>query len=76
MFREFQKTKTWANCPIRFVCNEGSDASIMLGVMQRQLLEYYTIKEFGKTETKSEIIKRIAKEKGIKVFDIPLTSFS
>jgi hypothetical protein len=40
----FIKNQNWRECPVRFLVNDNSlDLSI---VMQRQLVQYYTTKEF------------------------------
>jgi Fe-S cluster biosynthesis and repair protein YggX len=40
----FIKTKSWRDCPVRFLVNDNS--LDMANVVQRQLLEYYINKEF------------------------------
>jgi hypothetical protein len=41
---KFFKTKSWKDCPVRFITNDNSlDIS---NVIQRQLANYYTSKEF------------------------------
>ncbi len=41
---DFIKNRTWRNCPVRFIV---ADNSLELAnVMQRQLVQYYTSKEF------------------------------
>ena len=44
-FAEFNHTKSWGQCPVRFVvANEGN--ANLAGLMQRLLIEYYAAKEF------------------------------
>ena len=45
-FHEFQRFNTWGRCPVRFVvADDGGD---LVGMMQRQLVQYYVDKEFSK----------------------------
>ena len=39
----FFKHNSWSGCPVRFVA---SDSGLVLNVIQRQLVEYYTDTEF------------------------------
>lgn len=41
---EYMRTNRWADCPVRFTIN--SPTGIIIGTIQRQLLEYYTSLEF------------------------------
>jgi hypothetical protein len=43
-FTQFQRTQTWGHCPVRFVVDE--EQGDMITMMQRQLINYYTNKEF------------------------------
>jgi len=43
-FAEFQKNRTWGNCPVRFVVDEAEGELITM--MQRQLIDHYVGKEF------------------------------
>ena len=42
----FAKNKTWGHCPVRFVVND--DHGDLLTMIQRELIEHYIGKEFGK----------------------------
>jgi hypothetical protein len=44
-FAEFQENGSWGQCPVRFVIEEHG---ALVPVIQRQLIEYYTNREFGK----------------------------
>jgi hypothetical protein len=44
---EFLHTKSWKNCPVRFLVNDTSLDYV--AVMQRQLITYYADKEFNFT---------------------------
>ena len=44
-FAEFQRNRTWANCPVRFISDDA--AGDLLTMIQRRLIDYYTAKEFG-----------------------------
>jgi hypothetical protein len=43
-FAEFQKKRTWGNCPVRFVVDETEGE--LIAIMQRQLVDHYVNKEF------------------------------
>ena len=45
-YHRFHATGSWGHCPFRFVVDE--DRGDMIVVIQRQILDYYTDKEFGK----------------------------
>jgi len=47
-FADFNKKRTWGNCPVRFVVND--DHGDLLTMIQRELIQHYVDKEFGKTE--------------------------
>ena len=49
-FAEFNKNLTWKNCPVRFVVNE--DHGDLITMIQRELIQYYVDKEFGKEKPK------------------------
>lgn len=42
---DFFRNRSWKNCPVRFVINEQS--LDLVGVIQRQLIEYYSQQEFN-----------------------------
>ena len=44
-FAEFQKNRTWAKCPVRFIVPD--DQGDLVTLCQRRLISYYTNKEFG-----------------------------
>ena len=43
-FAEFQKHRTWAKCPVRFIVPD--DQGDLVTLCQRRLIDYYTTKEF------------------------------
>ncbi len=45
-FAEFNKKRTWGSCPVRFVVND--DHGDLLTMIQRELIQHYVDKEFGK----------------------------
>jgi hypothetical protein len=47
-FAEFQETRTWGHCPVRFIVSD--DHGDLLTMIQRRLITYYTNKEFGKID--------------------------
>jgi len=46
-YNDSQKLKTWGQCPVRFVVSD--DSGDLLAMIQRQLIQYYIVKEFGTT---------------------------
>lgn len=46
LFAEFVRTGRWTHCPVRFVASEPTHIDV--GTIQRQIIEFYTQKEFGK----------------------------
>lgn len=44
-FAEFNKSLTWAHCPVRFVVDD--DHGDLITMIQRNLIQYYVDKEFG-----------------------------
>jgi hypothetical protein len=44
-FAEFQRTRSWGHCPVRFISDDA--AADLLTMIQRRLIDYYTAKEFG-----------------------------
>jgi hypothetical protein len=43
-FTDFQKNKTWAKCPVRFIVPD--DQGDLVTLCQRRLIAYYTAREF------------------------------
>ena len=63
-FAEFQRNRTWGNCPVRFVVDEAEGELITM--MQRQLVSYYVDKEFKKiNESKTAKAQRKSPKKHI-----------
>lgn len=46
-FAEFNKTRSWGSCPVRFVID--NDHGDLITMIQRQLIQYYVDREFKKT---------------------------
>lgn len=46
LFAEFLRTGRWTNCDVQFVASEPTEVDV--GTMQRQLVEFYTAREFAK----------------------------
>jgi len=44
-FHLFQSTGSWGKCPFRFVVDD--DHGDLVTMIQRTLIQYYTVKEFG-----------------------------
>ena len=47
-FADFNKNRTWSHCPVRFVVND--DHGDLLTMIQRELIQHYVDKEFGKID--------------------------
>jgi len=45
-FADFQRNKTWAKCPVRFVIPD--DQGDLVSLIQQRLVAFYVSKEFGK----------------------------
>jgi hypothetical protein len=43
-FAEFQRRRSWGQCPVRFIIPD--DSGDLLSMIQSRLIEYYTNKEF------------------------------
>jgi hypothetical protein len=44
-YHEFAKNNTWGRCPVRFISLEDTGYNLV-AIMQRQIVEYYTTREF------------------------------
>jgi hypothetical protein len=62
-FAEFNKNRTWANCPVRFVID--NDHGDLITMIQRSLIQYYVDREFrgGLTKRPKDVIIKHQKEK-------------
>lgn len=49
-FAGFNRSLSWKDCPVRFVVND--DHGDLITMIQRELIQYYVDKEFGKEKTK------------------------
>ena len=45
-FAIFNKSRAWSQCPVRFVVND--DHGDLITMIQRELIQHYVDKEFGK----------------------------
>jgi hypothetical protein len=52
-FAEFNKSAMWGRCPVRFVVNE--DHGDIITQIQRELIQFYVDKEFGKIVPKKKL---------------------
>jgi len=43
-FADFNKTRSWGHCPVRFVVND--DHGDLLTMIQRELIQHYVDQEF------------------------------
>jgi hypothetical protein len=44
-FAEFQRSKTWGRCPVRFIVSD--DHGDLITLIQQRLNKFYTQREFG-----------------------------
>jgi hypothetical protein len=61
-FAEFNKNRTWAQCPVRFVID--NDHGDLITMIQRSLIQYYVDREFtkGLTRKPKDVIIKHRKE--------------
>jgi hypothetical protein len=52
-FAEFQRTRTWGHCPVRFIVDE--EQGNLITMMQQQMIDYYISKEFKETNDSKTI---------------------
>jgi hypothetical protein len=45
-FAEFQRTRTWGSCPVRFIVSD--EHGDLITLIQRKLIGHYVDREFGK----------------------------
>jgi len=62
-FNQFLLTRAWGRCPVRFICPDEHGPEGLVGIVSRQLLEYYSRKEFNqktnpKKNSKPQIVER------------------
>lgn len=51
LFAEYVRTGSWTHSPVQFVSSEPTQVDV--GTISRQMLEFYTSKEFGKKVEKT-----------------------
>lgn len=52
-FADFNTTGAWGRCPVRFVVND--DHGDLVTMIQRELIQHYVEKEFGKIDRKKKL---------------------
>jgi hypothetical protein len=65
LFAQYVRTNRWDHSPVRFVANEPTQVDV--GTMARQVVEYYTKKEFGDKGIKKELT---ARQNGVKLMTL------
>jgi hypothetical protein len=60
-YHNFAVTGSWGSCPVRFVVDD--DHGDLITMIQRQLIRYYSDKEFGLTVVKEQQTIRPKKKK-------------
>jgi len=50
LFSQFVRTNKWSHCPVRFVASEPTEVDV--NTMARQMIEFYSRKEFGEKTVK------------------------
>lgn len=71
-FHEFLITRTWGHCPVRFICPDEHGPEGLVGIVMRQLINYYTRQEFGDTPKTSHLSIPVHKPRKPKSLDIDL----
>lgn len=51
LFADYIRTGRWTHCPYQFIASEATQIDI--GTIQRQMVEFYTEKEFGEKASKN-----------------------
>ncbi len=51
-FAEYQKTRTWGKCPVRFAVPGDSSGADLVAMIQKSLLAYYVSQEFATRKQK------------------------
>jgi len=57
IYYNFVVNRSWGHSPYRFVCPEDTGADL-ISTIQRQLIEFYIQKEFGKVATEPQKLIR------------------
>ena len=55
-FAEFQAKRAWGQCPVRFIVAD--DQGDLVTMIQRKLIEFYTMKEFGHLDFEKRLTKK------------------
>jgi hypothetical protein len=55
-FAEFQANNAWGQCPVRFIVAD--DQGDLITLIQRKLIDYYTLKEFGHLDLNKPLPKK------------------
>jgi hypothetical protein len=55
-FAEFQANRAWGQCPVRFIVAD--DQGDLVTMIQRKLIEFYTMKEFGHLDLNKRLTKK------------------
>lgn len=50
LFAQYVRTGRWTHCPVQFIASEPTHIDV--GTMTRQVVEFYTQKEFGEKTAK------------------------
>lgn len=62
-FANFNKNRSWAHCPVRFVVDD--DQGDLITMIQRRLIQYYVDKEFKTVAEKQQPLVRQKKKKTV-----------
>ena len=60
-FANFNKSLTWANCPVRFVVDD--DHGDLVTMIQRNLIQFYVDKEFTKDRVRPKSVVKTQRKK-------------
>jgi hypothetical protein len=59
-FAEFNISRTWAHCPVRFVIDD--DQGDLVTMIQRRLIQYYVDREFVAKKPQNPSGRRVVKK--------------
>ena len=62
-FAEFNKNRSWAHCPVRFVVDD--DQGDLITMIQRRLIQFYVDKEFKTVAEKQQPLIRQKRQKKV-----------
>ena len=59
-FYDFLTRSAWGRCPVRFICPDEHGPEGLVGVVSKQLLNFYMKSEFGSVVEKPQDLAKLA----------------